>query len=71
MFPIKKYFFCQDEFRRTPLYYAAAYGHTSTAELLIKSGARKNGLDRDGWTALHAAARHGQVEAVRFVITFF
>ncbi len=55
----------QDEFRRTPLYYAAAYGHRAAASLLIKSGARKNGLDREGWTALHAAARHGQSETLR------
>ncbi len=32
----------------------------------MSSGAGRNGLDRDGWSALHAAARHGQADLVRY-----
>ncbi len=56
----------QDECRRSPLYYAAAYGHLEAAKVLVSSGAGRNGLDRDGWSALHAAARHGQADLVRY-----
>ena len=51
--------------RRTPLYYAAASGHIEVVKFLLGSGARKNAVDRDGWTAVHAAARYGHVETLR------
>ncbi len=55
----------QDDIRRTPLYYAAANGHKEIIELLLKKGARKNAVDRDGWTAVHAAARYSHLYTLR------
>ena len=53
--------------RRTPLYYAAANGRLEACKLLLKSGARKNAVDRNGWTAVHAAARYGHVTILRWL----
>ncbi len=55
----------QDDCRRTPLYYAAAYGQLETIRFLLREGARKNLPDRDGWTAAHAAARYGHCDTLK------
>jgi ankyrin repeat protein len=54
----------------TPLYLAARWGNNVKAvELLIKQGASVNQqTNRNGDTALHGAATHGCVEAVKVLL---
>ena len=59
----------KDVIKRTPLHYAAFYGHKVVAELLIAEGAdvnAKNGLS--GETPLHHAAYGGHKEIVELLI---
>src|SRR3569832_1728967 len=51
---------------RTPLTLAAAHGHTTIVELLLKAGARVNGRKRH--TPLSQAALYGQLESMRMLI---
>jgi len=43
-------------------------GHAEAAQLLIKKGAKINGINRDGATPLHASAFFGQTEIVELFI---
>ncbi|SVB09598.1 uncharacterized protein METZ01_LOCUS162452, partial [marine metagenome] len=43
-------------------------GQTEAAQLLIKKGAKINGINRDGATPLHASAFFGQTEIVELFI---
>jgi ankyrin repeat protein len=40
----------------TPLTWSSASGKTAMVKVLLTSGAKVNGQDRDGWSALHSAA---------------
>ncbi|XP_042590651.1 protein phosphatase 1 regulatory subunit 16A [Cyprinus carpio] len=51
----------KDEQGATLLHVAAANGYMSVGELLLEHRISPNDRDKDGWTALHAAACWGQV----------
>jgi ankyrin repeat protein len=64
-----------DADQRTPIFYAAAYGHADILDLLCKHGADPNGREhRQGYSAfcdntpLHYAAQNGHVEATRVLL---
>jgi ankyrin repeat protein len=52
----------------TPLMDAARSGDLVTIREELKRGSRANFGDKDGDTALHAAAKHGQPDAIRLLI---
>ncbi|MEN6545687.1 MAG: ankyrin repeat domain-containing protein, partial [Armatimonadia bacterium] len=52
----------RDELGRTPLYQAAANGHTEIVELLLESGAQVNAKTDAGDTALGEATAQGHTE---------
>jgi ankyrin repeat protein len=52
----------------TPLHFAARYGYTSIAELLIKHGAQINIKAEDEFTPLHLAARYGYTSVAELLI---
>ncbi len=51
--------------RYAPLHLACRVGHhTTIVRLLLSHGADVNARNRDGWTPLHYACRHGQTDIV-------
>lgn len=42
-----------------PIHYASAGGHTELVELLIEEGAPTQEEDKEGYTAMHLAAKYG------------
>lgn len=59
----------QDERKRTPLWYAAAYAHVETIEVLLSMGAKIKSSDLEGWTPLHVAARNGHLAVCRELLS--
>lgn len=57
-----------DEFKRTPLHYAASGGHHKLAASLIQNGAFVDAEDRQKCTPLHWAAQGGRLDAVKVLI---
>ena len=55
--------------RVTPLHRAARKGHVDVFRLLIKDGADINATTKFGYTCLHWAVVHGQVDIVQEVLT--
>ncbi|KAF5586011.1 Het-eN [Fusarium subglutinans] len=53
---------------RTPLHFAAQYGHTAVMELLLASGARMELEDSRGQTPLSRAIEHGNIAAIEFLL---
>ena len=49
----------------TPLHAAAAGRHAGIVKLLLEHGAAANARQHGGWTPLHAAAQHGDMESAR------
>jgi len=49
-----------DNFKMTPLHWAAVGGHKAIGELLVEAGARKNKIDRQRCTPLEVAKRQLQ-----------
>ncbi|XP_078723967.1 CARD- and ANK-domain containing inflammasome adapter protein-like [Lampetra fluviatilis] len=58
-----------NERKETLLHLAAAQGHASLAEFLLKKGAKFNMKDVNGRTALHAAAENGQDAVLRLLLS--
>jgi len=58
----------QQEFRGTPLQYAAAKGHVEVVRALIKHDAKIDAVDANGRTPLIWAAMQGQTEAARLLL---
>ncbi len=52
----------------TPLLWAAIFGRTEAAGMLIEGDADVNAKGRDGSTALHAAAFYGHTETVKLLL---
>jgi hypothetical protein len=57
-----------DQFRRTPLWWAAKNGQLHEVERLLAQGANPNTPDIDGEAPLHAAARWGRVAVVEALL---
>ncbi len=51
-----------------PIHAAAAGRHADVIKLLIDHGASVNARQHGGWTALQAAAQHGDVETARVLL---
>ncbi len=58
----------RDKSGKSPLHYAALYGHANIAELLLSKGAKIDGMDHQGMTPLHLAAMAGQTLMAQFLI---
>jgi ankyrin repeat protein len=57
-----------DEFKNTPLHFAANKGRIDVIKWLIENGANVNALNNDKSTPLHEAASYGQFEAVKLLV---
>ena len=57
-----------DERGRTPLHYAAAYGHVEVCAALTEAGAGLNVADEDGETPLHSAIRRNRLAVASFLL---
>ena len=58
----------KDEDGRTPLHFAAWFGHKEIAELLIAAGADVNAKNEDGGTPLYFAVWKGHKEIAELLI---
>ncbi|KAF4963551.1 hypothetical protein FSARC_8421 [Fusarium sarcochroum] len=58
----------EDARKRTPLWWAASFGHTGVVRLLLQSGASPNIYDLMGHHALHAAAMYGAAQVVQLLL---
>jgi ankyrin repeat protein len=59
----------KDDFSRTPLHYAAQYGHRAVAELLLSNKAEVNAKDNYGQTPLHYAAQYGRKDVAELLLS--
>ena len=59
-----------DYLGRTPLACAAAGGHLECLQFLLAAGARVDGHDRRGVTALSEAVRHEQLDAAQLLLAW-
>lgn len=55
----------RDDMGHTALNMAARFNHVEICLLLLEHGAKVNTADKDGWTPLMNAAKHGSVELVQ------
>ncbi|KAJ5505364.1 hypothetical protein N7453_004321 [Penicillium expansum] len=53
----------------TPLHYACANGHFSSAEILVRSGVNFDAADNQGWTPLFWASFTGSLDIVRLLLS--
>eukprot|EP00794_Sanderia_malayensis_P006530 gene6530-7272_t len=52
----------------SPLHLAAQYGHTVTAEVLLRAGVSRDGKTKVNKTPLHLASQHGHFEIAKLLI---
>ncbi|XP_048258100.1 ankyrin repeat domain-containing protein 1-like isoform X1 [Haliotis rufescens] len=60
---------CRDSDSRTPVMWAAGFGHGEVVELLVRKGADVSLVDEDGSSILHFACYAGDMEMVKFVLS--
>jgi len=60
----------EDDYGRTPLYYAVFEDHLEVVELLLEYGAKVNIKDWEGKPLLHYAASKGDLELVRILLEY-
>ena len=58
-----------DQEGRTPLHYAACFGHREVAETLCSAGADPLAVDPSGYTALHFACRWDKPEVAEYLLS--
>ena len=59
----------KNNFGRTPLYYAAGWGHATIVVTLLSAGADAHAKDNDGETPLHRAADNGHSTVVSLLLS--
>lgn len=59
---------CMDNFKQTPIFYAAREGRANFIEEFIKQGANPNQKDKVNQTALFYAAREGKLEVCKVLV---
>ena len=57
-----------DQYRNTPLIYAAGYGHVEVVRVLLEGGENVERANANKRTALHAAAWKGHLEVCRLLL---
>ena len=50
---------------KSPIHFAAQYGHLEVYKLLVENVENKNHGDNDGITPLHMAAKYGHLDVYR------
>ena len=60
--------YCQDDFGRTPLSYAAEQNHFNVTEYLVNKGANLDIMDLDGRTLLFYPVIYGHFEMIKFLV---
>ena len=58
----------QDKQGKTPIFYAAEYGHAKLVQLYLDRGADPMVENNNGWTVLHAAVNGDKLECVSGVL---
>jgi len=58
----------QDKQGKSPIFYAAEYGHHGVCSLLLDRGADAMVENNNGWTVLHAAVNSNLVEVVETIL---
>ncbi len=58
----------KNKYDYTPLHWAAKHGHTASAEILIKAGAKLDIVNANQGLAFDLAIRHGQDDFIRFFL---
>ncbi|KAK5637257.1 hypothetical protein RRF57_012969 [Xylaria bambusicola] len=58
----------KDEYKRTPLLYAAERGHTAAVEVLLEKGADPDSKDENNRTPLLYTAERGHITAVKMLL---
>ena len=61
--------YTMNEYRITPLHFAAAKGKLDMCQLLVSMGAHIDALDDKTFTPLHLAAKEGQVSVVKLLVS--
>ena len=64
----KQYVEERDGNRRTAMHWAAQYGHTGVAKILLKHKADINATNRNKWTPLHTAASFNRVAMIEWLV---
>ena len=59
-----------DKCGRTPIYWAACWGHTEIVKILATLTENHNAPDEDGKTPISAAADNGHTEIVEILASF-
>ena len=59
----------KNNFGRTPLYYAAGWGHATIVVTLLSAGADAHAKDNDGETPLHRAADNGHAPVISLLLS--
>ena len=53
---------------KTPIYWAAYYGHTEIVKILSTLTHNPNAASNNGYTPIHLAARYGYLDIVKILI---